>query len=300
MSKKRISTDKHPASKPTTGAWLERSLKRHGFIGVSLSGGKSDRTCLAHVEYYPEHKKIFLSDIADRIKSEGDLSADLVLHEMISRSRVKTEVIGFNVPLTLPKCLRCRLKCPGYEACQEDEILWLWQHYRKHEAKNRKHKLFTPYTERCVERFVSDQFEDLRNADFQIQHSFGANMAPLLARAFFIRRRLKLKAIEVQPQLSLWRIGHALHIQKSYLRFHKHQIGGSDARMAILKEMVRREIAFLYEQDVRLMVENPNAFDAFICALTGVLKFRGQCEKRPRDFPSGAGWIEIPKENIVW
>ncbi len=125
-------------------------------------------------------------------------------------------------------------------------------------------------------------------------------MAPLLARAYFIRRRLKIKAIEVQPQLSLWRIGKALHIQKSYLKFHKHQIGGDEARMAILKEMVRREIAFLYEQDVRLMVESASAFDAFICAMTAVLKFKGLCEKRPKDFPNGAGWIEIPKENIIW
>ncbi len=222
------------------------------------------------------------------------------MHERIAQSRIKTELIGFNVPLTLPKCLRCKLKCPGYEECEEDEILWLWQHYRKRETKNRNHKLFTPYTERCVERFVTDQIGDSFGSDFHVQHGFGANMAPLLARAHFIRRRLNIKAIEVQPQLSLWRIGKAFHIQKSYLKFHKHQVGGDEARMAILKEIVRREIAFLYEQDVRLMVESANAFDAFICALTAVLKFRGQCEKRPRDFPAGAGWIEIPKENIVW
>ena len=72
-----------------------------------------------------------------------------------------------------------------------------------------------------------------------------------------------MPTIEVFPRLSLWRIGRSLNMQKSYLAFHKHQIGGDDARHAVLKELVRREIVFLYEQDVRLMVENPNAFNPF-------------------------------------
>ena len=100
--------------------------------------------------------------------------------------------------------------------------------------------------------------------------------------------------------MSLWRIGSALGIQKSYLRFHKHQVGGAEARQAILKQLVSREIAFIYEQDVRLMIDNSNAFDAFICGLTAILKFTNQCEKRPKDFPKAEGWIEIPKESIVW
>ena len=72
------------------------------------------------------------------------------------------------------------------------------------------------------------------------------------------------------------------------------------ARQAILKELIRQNIAFIYEQDVRLMVESVNAFDAFLCALTAVLKFTDQCEKVPKNFPKASGWIEIPKENLVW
>ena len=111
---------------------------------------------------------------------------------------------------------------------------------------------------------------------------------------------MKIKTIEVYPKLSLWRIGRSLKIQKSYLRFHKHQAGGQEARQAILKELIRQEFAFIYEQDVRLMTENANAFDAFICALTAVLKFTGQCEKKPRDFPKSESWIEIPKDLVEW
>ena len=108
MSKKRVSTDKHSA-----GDWLTKSLKRHGFIGVALSLAVSQTKPASHfLSIIQSKKKIFLSHLSDRLKGEGDLSADLLLHEEITRSRVKAESIAFNVPLTFPKCLRCRLKCP--------------------------------------------------------------------------------------------------------------------------------------------------------------------------------------------
>lgn len=230
----------------------------------------------------------------DKIKPEGDISSDLILCEEIMKKKIET--LAYNVPLTLPKCFTCRLKCPGYEVCDEGEILWMWDHYRKLESEGRAGKLFTPYTERCVEQYLMTEIEEA----FHIQHALGANMAPLTARAQFLNRRLKMKAIEVFPRLSLWRIGRSIHIQKSYLRFHNHQMGGEEAREFVLRELVRRHLVFLYEQDVRLMVESYHAFDAFICALTAVLKFKGQCEGRPRGFPKREGWIEIPKESIVW
>jgi hypothetical protein len=38
------------------------------FIGVSLAGGKSDKACVAVLEYYREKNKIFLSRLFDKIK----------------------------------------------------------------------------------------------------------------------------------------------------------------------------------------------------------------------------------------
>ena len=302
MSKKRVPTHSHsprtvkcPRHKVKTDKGFERALKRGHFAGISLSGGKSDKTCLAFLEYYPEQNKIFLSHLSDKIKTEGEISGDLSLVEEIQRFR-KPEITAINAPLNTPKCMRCKLKCPGYEACQEDEIIWMWENYRQSTDYQKRKKLFTPYTERCVEQHLAANMEE----NFQVQHAFGANMAPLYARAHFLSRRLDVKMIEVFPKLSLWRIGRSLNIQKSYLRFHKHSVGGEDARLAILKELVDRRIAFMYEQDVRLMVDNHNAFDAFICALTAVLKSRGQCEDRPKGFPRAEGWIEIPSQDIIW
>ncbi len=261
-----------------------------------MGGAKTDKTALALIEYYPDQNKIFLSQITDKIKSVGDVSGDLVLYEEIQKHEGHIDGIGINAPLSLPKCLRCPLECPGFEVCTEEEILWMWEQRKKLKSKKKNLKLFSPYVERCVEHWLSLEIEE----DLQPQNAFGANMAPLYARAHYLQRRLKMDCIEVFPKLSLWRIGRALLIQKSYLRFHKHAVGGEEARQAILQSLVNRDIAFLYEQDIRLMTKNAQAFDAFICALTALLKQKGQCEPRPKDFPSEETWIEVPKQDIIW
>jgi hypothetical protein len=190
----------------------------------------------------------------------------------------------------------CRLKCPGYEICEEPEIDWMWKHYRSKEKKKGPPRLFTPYTERCVEQYLHNQLEE----PFHMPHSLGANFAPLTARARFITRRLNFQALEVFPKLSLWRIGNALHIPKNNLRYHRHWDSGTASRQLILTKMMEKNLAFIYDQDVKILVESPQAFDSFLCALTGLLSFLGLCEARPRGFPRREGWIEIPKKVFPW
>jgi predicted nuclease with RNAse H fold len=235
--------------------------------------------------------------LSERIKSDAEVSGDLQIVEGLESTAQPLEMVAFNAPLTAPKCVRCELKCPGFEVCTEPEIQWMWNHYRNRtKKKNSKARLFTPYTERCAEQWLMTELEE----DFQIQHGLGANMAPLFARARFLARRMKVPVIEVNPKVSLWRIGQSLNVQKSHLRFHRHSVGGDEARAAILMALVKQNIAFLYEQDVRHMVQNGHAFDAFICALTAVLKTKGQCETRPKDFPKDEAWIDLPSTSIIW
>lgn len=273
-------------------------LEFHRFAGVSLGGGKTDRTAVAVVEYYPQQKRIFLRSIRERIKAEGDESADLHLHQILTDADTKFEIIAFDAPLQLPKCMRCELKCPGYERCKVTEIRWMWDWHRKRGKQKKPNKIFTPYTERCAEMYISAALEE----PFFPSHALGANAAPLAARAHFIRRRLAKKqaVMEVYPRLSLWRIGRALKVAKNHLRYHKHPVDGDEARLAILKAIVDAEITFIYQQDLRLLVENNTAFEAFICALTAHLKFRGQTETPPTGYPRGEAWIEFPGDEIIW
>lgn len=272
------------------------SPKFRRFIGVSLAGGKTDKTCMSVLEYYPVQKKVFLSRLFDKIKSEGEISSDLMVHRLITHCPGPVESVAFDVPLRLPKCLRCKLKCPGYENCDQPEIQWMWKHYRAHKNKKSPAKLFTPYTERCVEQYLQTQLEE----PFQAQHALGSNLAPLTARALFIGRRLKIPQVEVYPKLSLWRIGSSLSVPHSHLRFHRHWESGHSSRAFVIQRLMEKNIAFIYDQDVKILVESAHAFDSFICALTALLSFRGQCEPRPKGFPRNEAWIEIPVRDLSW
>ena len=273
-----------------------KSLKVHHFIGISLGGGKTDKTCVAIVDYYPEQNKIFLNRLFEKIETVNEVSADAQVHRILSELPSQIEAVAFDVPLQMPKCLRCQLKCPGYESCTEPEIEWLWKHYRKRNLKKRPKKLFTPYTERCVEFYMQTELEEIFHPD----HALGANMAPLTARAHFLTRRLQVPTLEVFSKLALWRIGRSLHIQKSHLKFHRHAFGGKESRKVILERLIDKDIAFLYVQDVRSMTDNTHSFEAFLCALTAVLSFKNLCEPRPKDFPESEGWVAIPRQDLHW
>ena len=67
-----------------------------------------------------------------------------------------------------------------------------------------------------------------------------------------------------------------------------------------LNALVKKEVVFLYEQDIRLMVKKSQAFEAFILALTAFLSSKDQCEVRPKNFPQEESWIEVPKKDIIW
>jgi hypothetical protein len=271
-------------------------MKSVRFAGVALGGGKTDKTAVAILEYYPEQKRIFLRSLRDKIKSEGKASADLKLHQLLTEEETDLHSIAFDVPLQLPKCMRCKLKCPGYEDCKVPEIKWLWQKHELRGKTKKPNKIFTPYTERCAETYIANELEE----PFHPSHAMGANSAPLLARAHFISRRLHTPVIEVYPKLSLWRIGRELKVAKSHLRYHKHAIEGDESRLVFLQALMNASVTFIYQQDLRLMVENNSAFEAFLSALTAFLKYRGQCEKRPDGFPKAEAWIEFPKESFHW
>ena len=271
-------------------------LQSHRFGGVSLGGGKTDRTSVAVIEYYPEQRRVFLRSLREKIKAEGAISADLALHTILTEAEPDLEMVAFDAPLTLPSCMRCEIPCPGYERCKVPEIKWMWDHHSKLAKKKRPNKIFTPYTERCAEMYISTGLEE----KFSPSHAMGANAAPLVARARFIARRLQIPVMECYPKLTLWRIGRSLGLRKTHLRYHKHAIEGDEARHIILGALVEREIAFIYQQDLRAMVESASAFDAFMCALTAFLKFRGQTERPPAGWPKGEAWIDFPRESIQW
>jgi len=261
------------------------------FIGISLGGGKTDKACLAALEYFPKQNRLFLTKLYDRIKSDPEISADQKIIENLIGFEDKIENIALDCPWSLPLCLRCELECPGYEACKEPHVEWMWQRYRKISKGKKPKRLFTPYTQRCVESVLTDDME----IPFPLNHSMGANTAPLLARSAFLKKRLNFEVIEVFPEATLWRLGRKLKVNRSDLLSFKKASVGENSRRGILQAFIKSEWTFFYDTDIRLMTEYIPAFQAFLCAYTGFLHSMGKTEVRPRNFPTKEDWIEVPK-----
>ena len=92
----------------------------------------------------------------------------------------------------------------------------------------------------------------------------------------------------------------SLGVARTHLRVHRKAVGGEEARRAILTSLISHDVAFIYEQDRRSMIENNHAFEAFVCALTAFLKFKKRTEPRPGGFPADEDWVEIPKAEMSW
>jgi hypothetical protein len=269
---------------------LNKKADLHRFIGISLSGGRADKACVAVMEFFPEHNKLFLARLFEKIKTEELISADLKIHEIIQQYGGHVDFVAFDSPLTMPVCVTCKLKCPGFENCNEPEMQWLRDQYEVINRKKKPKKIFTPYTQRCAEAYVAHSLGE----SFEIHHALGSNTAPLAARAQFIQRRLQVPTIEVFPKLSIWRIGQEIKVAKSHLRFHRHAVGGEESRKVFLQSLQDKKSVFIYQQDMRAMTDNSHAFEAMICAYTAFLKFEKKTAPRPVGFPKSEAWIEFP------
>ncbi len=292
MSRSRISGS---GRKPRRSNQVKPSTAFQRFLGLSLSGGKSDRSSLAVLDYYADSKRMFLSGIFDRIKSEEFISADLKLHELIVQFSDHCGWLGFDVPLNLPKCLRCDLICPGFETCGVEEIKWMRSLYQSIKKKKPK-KMFTPYTQRCVDLHL----QELEDDNLEIQQAMGANLAPLTARAHFIQRRLEIPFFEVATKVSVFRLGLKLSVGKSHLLNYRSATRGEEARRIFLNALVDRTGIFIYQQDLKALIESYHSFDALVCAFMGYVHQSGKTEPAPEDFPTPAGWVMFPKSTGVF
>lgn len=323
-SPRKTLTTKYTTKRTTAKKVSEgRGLTVHRFAGIALGGGKTDRTAVAVIEYYPESRRVFLRAIRDKVRGHDGDSGDQALIDLLTIEEPGLEAIAFDAPLQLPKCIRCDLVCPGFESCRLPEMRWLWSEHEARAANKRPNKVFTPYTERCAEVYIANHLSRSLEEAFHPPHALGANAAPLAARAHYLARRLTgLKQFDVQsmkratvkraggrsvpqlievfPKLSLWQIGRDLKVPKSHLRFHRHAVDSDEARHYVIKTLMEREIAFVYQQDLKTLIESPQAFDAFIAAITAYLEHRGQTVARPQGFPVDEIWITFPKNDIQW
>ncbi|MEE6249873.1 MAG: hypothetical protein VX583_05700 [Bdellovibrionota bacterium] len=263
------------------------------FVGIALSGAKNDRTTFCELQYFPKYDQIALSSVVEGIGPSKSKLGDSILVEKINALK-SVKKLAVNSSIQLPPCFRCRLSCPGIESCRVEEVKWLHAEFQKEAKKNKKAKMPLPYTDRPVEYYINTHFEK----NIETQYSLSANAAPLTARSFFLNKHFKEKLIEVLPSLSVWRIGNYLKVQKSYLKYYKNSEDCEVIRLFFLDQVKEKIPLFLYNQDKQKLVSNPQAFDAFICALTAFYEHKRMTEDKPKNFPKKASWVAIPKEDL--
>ncbi len=279
----------------------------HRFLGLELSGAKSERTAVAALEYYPKEKKIFLLDIYDRVTGSEDASPDEVLIEVLSELKTSDRKsgetwLGVNVPLTLPPCLECGARnCTAPGKCGNKASRWMRAYIRRtakgSNKKAARTRQITPYTQRPVELWLRhDVVAGLPEASqFEIDEAMGGTKAPLTARMNFLRRCLPgFHVIEALPKLTTALLARELDLPKRIIGAYRHLEEGGHARGEILEALARHHDIFIYERDLRKLSSNLAAFDAFICAYTALLSANGRCRKPPAGFPVASGWVEFP------
>lgn len=278
------------------------------FVGLCLSGTKSTKSSLAILEYYLEHDKVILSHIYDKISVLDQMSSDdLILKSLGSLDNLVSVFV--NAPLQVPKCMRCKLKCPGYDLCSEPEIKWMNSFYEQESEQKKPHKVLSPYTERCSELYWKHALED---ESFILDHAGGANKASIMFRAMYLNRSFKtdpntkkskttgsfavnkVEWHQFYPQISVWQWGKSLKVAKSHLRNFSHSVYGKEAREIFLNTLAKKTSLFFYEVEAKKIINDKHSFDALLGALTAFSHYNGEYFKRPKNFPKSEAWPIIP------
>jgi hypothetical protein len=282
---------------PNEKTSLEKSVER--FVGLSLSGGKADRSALVILEHYPQKRRVFISGLMDRVKSEEWVSSDGILIEQIERIEEVVHSIGVDAPLSLPPCLEARCiqgNCTvkSFEKCEQPEVVWMRKAYLAQQKKKPK-KMFTPYTTRAVDIYLNSVEEE----PLYIQQAFGANLGPLAARAIYLKAKLRVPMYEICTRLSTWRWGLELGVNRSSLRRLRNLSGGEEARQIFLKAFIEKTSLFVYQQDLKLLIENLHVFEAWVCSWVAYLNWVGKTESPFEDCPWEDKWVFFPKRKSL-
>jgi hypothetical protein len=294
-------------------------MNHQRYLGLELSGAKNAKTNIAVLEYYPKEKKVFLLDIhsgigADTHGSSDDALIESILDHADGKAGVK---MGVSAPLTLPPCLTCTKKaCSSQRACALPEVKWMKTFFQKHSGSRSKRPVskkitkqkdfFTAYTQRPVELWL--RWEVLNHLPekvrFELDETLGGNRAPLTARMHYLKKMLQKETcieamVEVLPKLTVALLMPSLKLTYRHLRLYRSLEEGVSARQTILERMCDQLGLFIYDRDLKKLTTNLNAFDAFLCAYTTLLKDRGECMNAPKGFPVDSGWVSYPKSPLL-
>lgn len=285
---------------PTPSTPLKTDRAAPQFAGVHLSGANAHKTALAVLSGELFETPLKIVKVYEKIGSFGSLFSDERLVEILTHGGPFAEVF-VDCPLTLPPCVACqRPHCPGAVQCEDVSVAYMLAISTKLRRRGaRKARPVNPQSQRLwdVLRLAQDQAA----GEGRLEPSFSANMAPLVARARTLQRRLN--ALAPRVTLRETSVGHALEavrellelpddVRQTYRRFED----GLDQRAAILEAMI--DAGWIEDEadpeTIEQLVGSVETFHAFVGALVGAFYAEGQTEAPPADYVVGEGWVHVP------
>jgi hypothetical protein len=273
-------------------------------VGLELVGVKIDKSCLVVLDHYPERKRLLMVELIQNAPESKEIpppdQVDQKLVQLINDKASPKENfagLGVHAPLTLPPLFEQGLgtkKIPWMQQNKNPEVRWMKEVW---DSLSPQPKAFSPYLQRPTEIWLRFMTKD----HFNVSEGFGANTAPLLARMLFLQPYLPIPINEVFPKASVARIVSSLGMPKWIGAMYSDLEKGIEAREEFLKFFSKKcPQIFIYQRDFDTLIQNLNAFNAWICALTQHLCANSCFEKPPEGYPKNAHFIRIPPRNIDW
>lgn len=260
---------------------IESNLK---FAGLSTSSVKVEKTALCILEYYPKQGRIFLSRLYEKFKNDSEQSADSKIIELLNMYSKNLKSVVFDSPIEMPKCLRCNLKCPGFDICDEPQIKYSRQILSDLNSNKKPQKILSPYTYRAADYYLQF-FCNEKQIKTEVHPTIGSNQASLLARNLFLKRRLSCPVYETQVKISAQLVAEYLKMNKTQYYHLRDVFKGEDSRRVFLNHLIERKNIFVYRQDLKFLTENIHCFDAFVAALIAFFKYSKNVVTKPKGFP---------------
>jgi hypothetical protein len=270
-------------------------------LGLELGGGKSSRTAVVVLDYYPSEQKIFIVDAQAQVQGNRHDTGDEILLETLHKYQAQTILV--NAPLTLPPCFDCTLPvCPTYRHCEVAQVAWMRDEGERLKLSGLKAP--TPYTQRPIDVAMRGLLQQGLAVDFPVDETLGAGPAPLVARIRYLARHLKnVDLLEVNPRLVMARLGEWYDISARHLKRYRDIGEGLEQRVQMLHAIGRgaeEKIPqlFIYQEDTDALCREIAVFDAFICALMGVFRAAGLADQPLPGFLPAWGTTLLPRRRL--
>jgi hypothetical protein len=293
---KRCGEQRGPARVSSASSTHQHELGVSRFIGLSVGGAKSDRTCLTIIDYYRKQEKSFVVDIFEGICADNDRTADEVLFELLKEIKAEgpaVKIMAVDAPLSFPPCaFGCEESCQGYDRCKRPAVRWMRTQYTKEKAKNHRLKHFTPYGQRPVDLYFRYKFPE-ENL-FQ-DETMGANLAPQAVRMNYLKKHLDDQLVEVWPKLALYSLHKPLKISKREILDYRNLERGAGIRQKLIDKLSAESKMFIYERDMKKFLTNVSAFDSLVCAWVALLTDLERVVQYKSDLPIETGWVQVPQ-----